>query len=224
MNPTLRAQTPDLVVIVHGLWMTGAACALLARRLRRRGCRVATFSYRSVRSPLDENAQRLRAFVRAHSFARVDFVGHSLGGLVILHMLAGDPLPGRTGRVVLLGTPCNGCAAAAQLARSALGRLVVGRAMPGWRGSEAEAVARRVPVAMIAGTRRLGLGALIVRLEPPDDGVVRVQETRFPGLADHRVLPVSHSGMLFSPAIAGEVMAFLGTGRFSGTRAGEASS
>jgi pimeloyl-ACP methyl ester carboxylesterase len=211
--PLTRPPSRDLVVLVHGLWMSGPVCALLARRLRACRFEVASFSYRSVAHPLETSAAGLRAFVRARAPGRVHFVAHSLGGLLVLHALAQDA-PQGVGRVVLLGSPCMGCAAAEQLARSARGRALLGRALPGWNPDRAKAVVQRFEVGAIAGTRRLGIGMLLVRLEPPDDGVVRVEETRIPGLKDHVVLPVTHSGMLVSGRVAALTAAFLAEGRF----------
>jgi hypothetical protein len=68
----------------------------------------------------------------------------------------------------------------------------------------------------IAGNRRFGLGRLIGLDVPlPNDGVVAVEETRHPQLADHLVMRVSHSEMLVSAAVAREVAAFLATGSFA---------
>ncbi|MCW5621292.1 MAG: hypothetical protein KIS79_09330 [Burkholderiales bacterium] len=204
----------ELVIIVHGLWMHGIACALLARRLRRRGYRVGMFSYRSTRWALSEIAARLHAYARAQHPVRVHFVGHSLGGLAVLSMLhdcADLPL----GRVVLLGSPCNDCEAARQLAARRGGPALLGRALHDWRREAGEAVAHRVPVAMIAGTRRFGLGSVLVRLTAPNDGVVTLEETRLAGLADHLVLPVTHSGMILSGLVADQVAQFLAAGRFT---------
>lgn len=226
------ASRTDLVILVHGLWMHGVANALLAHRLRRDGLRVALFSYRSLRWTMAEIGERLHARVRAHcapagpaeagirlqeasaSAARIHFVGHSLGGLVILSMLARHPeLP--AGRVVLLGSPCTDCAAARQLRARAGGRLLLGRALAGWSPADGEAVARRLPVGILAGTRRFGLGPLFARLDGANDGAVMVAETRLPGCADHLALPVSHSGLLVSRQVAAQVLRFLREGRFA---------
>jgi hypothetical protein len=43
---------------------------------------------------------------------------------------------------------------------------------------------------------------------------VMVSETRLPGLADHIVLPVSHSAMLVDHTVARETVHFLRHGRF----------
>jgi pimeloyl-ACP methyl ester carboxylesterase len=202
------------VILVHGLWMAAPVCAPLGWRLRAKGCEVASFSYRSVRHTLEQSAARLRAFLLARRRAGpVHLVGHSLGGLVVLRTLAQHPdLP--VGRVVLLGSPAAGSAAVEQLLPSTRGRLLVGTALPGWKREWGEAVTRRYDVGAIAGTRRLGLGMLVVRLDGPNDGVVRVDETRLPGLKDHVVLPVTHSQMLISGRVAEQVFAFVTQARF----------
>jgi hypothetical protein len=41
-----------------------------------------------------------------------------------------------------------------------------------------------------------------------------VWETRLAGLADHAVVPASHSGLVFSEQVAGLVANFLECGRF----------
>jgi pimeloyl-ACP methyl ester carboxylesterase len=210
------AQAPEqgrLAVLVHGLWMGAPVCALLARRLRERGFEVVSFSYRSVRHPLEESTERLSAFVAQRQPRRVHFVGHSLGGLLVLALLRQRPdLP--VGRAVLLGSPATGCCALEQLSRSAPGRLIVGAAMPGWKRDWAQEAVQRYEVGAIAGTRRLGLGMLLVRLQGENDGVVLVEETRLPGLRDHLVLPVTHSGMLVSAPVAAQAAAFLSEGHF----------
>ena len=207
------APAAGLVVLVHGLWMGASACALLAGRLRARGLHVVSFPYRSVKHTLEETAERLFRFVTGLGTAPAHFVGHSLGGLVVLATLARHPALSAA-RVVLLGSPANGCEAAAQLQRSAHGRLLLGAALPGWKPERARGVTRRLEVGAIAGNRRFGLGMLFVRLDGENDGVVGVEETRLPGLRDHLVLPVTHTGMLVSGRVAGQVAAFLAGGRF----------
>ena len=210
----MTADGRELVVIVHGLWMHGAVYALLAARLRACGFRCALFSYRSIALPLEEIARRLARFARAREPVRVHFVGHSLGGLVVLEMLARDKtLP--VGRVLLLGTPAAGSQAVAQLSRSRTGRALLGRALPQWRPERAREVTARVLVGAIAGTVRMGVVSLLVKLAPPDDGAVTVDETRLPDLADHIVMQTSHSGMALSRQVSRQACHFLKHGRFA---------
>jgi hypothetical protein len=83
-----------------------------------------------------------------------------------------------------------------------------------WRTGPNLTLPPRVEVGAIAGTRRVGLGRFVVKLPEPNDGVVTVEETRLPGLADHLTLATSHSTMILAPAVANHVISFLRTGRF----------
>lgn len=202
------------VVLVHGIWMTGAVFALLGRRLRGCGFEPVPFTYPSLRLTLEDAAYRLARFVRGRGQGPVHFVGHSLGGLVVLELLAREStLP--AGRAVLLGVPSVGCQAAEQLSRSRSGRMLIGTGLPQWRAERGVAAVQRFEVGAIAGTLRFGIASLVVRLPLPNDGAVTVEETRLRGLRDHIVLPVTHSGMVLSARVARQVCAFLSHGSFA---------
>ena len=208
-----RGSDRATVVVVHGLWMTGAVLTLQRVWLARCGYRVATFSYPSLRLGLDQIASRLARFVAGLN-ARPHFVGHSLGGLVVLNMLALD-LEALAGRVVLLGSPIAGSRAAEQIIRSSAGQVLVGRALLDWASERGATVADRFEVGMIAGTRRFGVGRFLARLPLPNDGVVCLDETFMPGLRDHVIMPVSHSGMIVSLRVTRQICNFLELGHFA---------
>lgn len=208
-----QAGVEETVILVHGLWMRGWVMAPLALRLRRCGFRVVAFSYPSVRCSLSQNARRLSRFAAGIAGERLHFVGHSLGGLVLLQMLAECP-EARTGRVVLMGTPYRASHSARKLARIAPGRGLIGRGLAQWLEQATHAGAVGSEVGAIAGCRSIGFGRLLGGLPRPNDGVVAVDETRVPGARDHVVLKASHSGMLVSAAAARQVCAFLKDGHF----------
>jgi len=77
------------VVLVHGLWMPGWVMVLLGLRLKRCGFRTVIFSYPSMSNSLSQNAHILSDFVAGIASSHIHFVGHSLGGLLIMQMLSG---------------------------------------------------------------------------------------------------------------------------------------
>ncbi len=206
---------PDQVIVLPGLLLPGAALAPFARRLSRAGfeCRIA--AYRSWREPPEAAFARLDLKVQAVTAAggsSVHWVGHSLGGLIVLHYLAARPaLP--PGRVVLLGSPLAGSALAARLGRNRTGRLAVGAARS-WLEQGAAPPPRR-QVGMIAGTRALGFGRLMGG-SPAGDGTVALAETHHPALTGRIELPVTHSGMLLSSTVVRAAAVFLARGTFRG--------
>lgn len=200
-------------MLVHGLWMRGWVMAWLGWRLRRCGFRTVVFSYPSIRGTLTDNALRLARFVSGLDASRVHFVGHSLGGLVVLQMMA-THLDTRTGRVVLAGSPYCGSYVANKLAQSRIGRILIGRSVLQWISQTTPSVGKQAEIGVIAGCKAIGMGCFVGGLTQPSDGVVFVAETPLPVACDQILLDVTHSGMLVSSQVARQTCRFLQQGKF----------
>ncbi|WP_052108046.1 esterase/lipase family protein [Aerolutibacter daejeonensis] len=200
------------VLLLPGLWLPRASMRWHAHRLRQAGYAPHLFGYAPVTRGPDAVIPALAEALRTPT----DVVAHSLGGLLALRTLQRYPdLP--VGRVVCLGSPLAGSAAAEGLASRALGAACLGRSADllragcrDWHG--------RAQVGVVAGDRPMGLGQMFGQFPGPSDGTVAVTETRLPGLSDHAVIPASHSGLLFSDEAAQLALQFLGEGRFGGPR------
>jgi pimeloyl-ACP methyl ester carboxylesterase len=200
------------VILVHGLWFGPWAMARLSKKLQAEGFAVRRFSYASTAGQLDAHSQALLEFARQSGSGRLHFVGHSLGGLVCLHMLNENPdLP--PGRVVLLGSPLDGSAIARRSRRIPGGDKLLGQVKTALENGYGRLPAGR-ETGMLAGTRSIGLGMLLGGAGKPGDGTVAVTETRATGLKDHLLLPVTHTGMLYSAEVARQTACFLRTGSF----------
>lgn len=221
---------PAHVVTLHGLWMTGVEATFLRRRLRDRyGFNTHQLHYRTVRASLSDNARVLREFLESElhdrEAATCHLVGHSLGGLVILKMLCEWP-EAPIGRVVCLGTPLTGSAAAERIARLPGGNSLLGKSIA--EGVLAQSAAqwanqlRDREVGVIAGTLSIGMGRLLGKLPEPNDGTVAVEETRWPQATDHLQVAATHTSMVASREVTDQVAHFLNHGRFhrSGPPAG----
>lgn len=204
----------ETVILVHGLWLHGAVFVYYRRSLARRGFKAQTFSYASVRRGLADNAAALAVCVSGIAAQKIHLVGHSLGGLVILTMLAARP-DARVHRVVLLGSPVQGSHCANALRRWPGGAAILGRSIQEWSARTPPAPPPDVEIGVLAGTRGLGLGRLIPGLPRPNDGVVSVAETRLAGCKDAIALPLAHSQMLFSKTCIDQIATFLASGNFS---------
>lgn len=203
----------DVVILVHGLWVHGVVMTPLRYRIARSGYRAESYSYPSMRLTLTENAERLAQFCRTLGAAKLHFVGHSLGGLVVLCMLERAPEL-NAGRIVFAGVPFCDSFAAQRLARLPGGRAALGRSIPEWLAGEKTGWWRH-DIGVIAGSIPIGIGRLVAPdLPKPNDGVVCVAETSLPGMRGHIVLRVNHTGMLLSAAVARQVCAFLRNGAF----------
>jgi pimeloyl-ACP methyl ester carboxylesterase len=202
------------VILLHGLWMRGFALSMLHRRLIEAGFRVHRFDYLSVAATQQRILDRLQArmVALAGEADAVHLVGHSLGGLLALRACLDADLP--PGRIVCLGSPLKGSAAARGFAAWGRGgevllghnRELLQQGFECWDGPR--------EVGVIAGRMPLGLGAMLGHFVGEHDGTVAVEETRLAGLTAHRVVEANHIGLLFSQEVAHLVAEFLRHGQF----------
>ncbi len=186
---------------------------LLRDRLRTAGFVPHVFRYPSMHASLADVTKALAERLRSFD-GPVHVVGHSLGGVVVLETLEREgELP--PGRAVLLGSPVLGSRTARSIAAWSVGPQLLGALAVAELARKHE---RRwqLPreIGLIAGSRSAGLGRLFAQLPQPNDGTICVDETRLSGATAHRVLDVSHTGMLMSRLVADEVGNFLLSGAF----------
>lgn len=231
MTTSLPAATPALhdnrpcVVLLHGVAMSGWTMRPIARALEREGYRVLNVSYPSRRVPLEQLATDFlpRELEKRGAFAapRLDFVTHSMGGIV-LRLYLRDRRPANLGRVVMLGPPNHGSPAADRAAQRGWMRGIMGVNMPRL-GTGADGIVRTLgpadfDVGVIAGSSLLN--PLFKRDMPGvHDGVVTTESAKLEGMRDFRVVPHSHTVMLWRRDVIDDVRAFLRDGKFRSTPA-----
>jgi pimeloyl-ACP methyl ester carboxylesterase len=200
-------------VLLHCLWMNRFSMGWLSQRLSAHGYAEHLIGYTTFARVLSANAESLARFLDGLAESTLHIVGHSLGGVTAIASLAARP-DRRVRRVVLLGAPVRGSEAGAHVAAHRIGRRFLGRSAGLWSMMPVAAAPPGIDVGVIAGTRRLGLGAVFTRLSGANDGVVTVAETELPGARDSVTVHVGHSLMLLSPTVARQTEQFLRTGRF----------
>ena len=203
----------EVVVLIHGLWKTGSDMWRLRQRLEKAGYECKKFKYQSLRHTPEENARRLHQLVSSIDAPVIHFVGHSLGGVVLLRYFDLHPSLTR-GRVILLGSPVNGSQVALRLSKHWYSRWLIGRsANEGLLGSAPVWNSWR-DIGIIAGTMPMGVGLVTGLLPLPHDGTVTVNETVLHGATDFITLPVTHTGLLYSLKVAQQTITFLRAGKF----------
>jgi pimeloyl-ACP methyl ester carboxylesterase len=217
------AHAASCVVLVHGLLGQPWNFYGLAKQLRQAGHQVVIPQYRSRRLTVAQAAEVLPPAVaqcdRKNS-NRIDFVGHSLGGLLIRHYLMTHGSTG-VGRVVLLGTPNHGTPLAEpQHQHWAYERWIARRLGPviselrtGTQGVAESLGAAPVPVGIVAGYLS-PTPWLTKRFAEPNDGLVGVNSAALEGAQDWVWMPVTHLTLTVNTAVQRQVMWFLHTGHF----------
>lgn len=195
------------VVLAPGLWFPGAVLQLLARRLEKRGYETRIFPYSGRKS----HAGNVEALARFAPGAY--FVGHSLGGVVVLDMLNRHPEV-QAGPAVLLGAPVRGSLCGRRLGSAALGRWMLGECRSLWEERPAPRWTRATPLGVVAGTLPVGLGRALGRLPGLNDGVVCVEETTVEGMTERALVREGHSMLVLSRRVGDLIDRFFQSGRF----------
>jgi pimeloyl-ACP methyl ester carboxylesterase len=214
-------DSKEYVILLHGLMRSHQSMRSMEKVLQAADCgTVLRFSYASSRNTIGDHAAALNEVLTGlPKDAKISFVAHSMGNIVVRHLLAdlkeeGDPdgLLQRYRCMVMLGPPNQGAAIARRLAYTKVFGLVAGKSGlqlgPNWQQLVGNLAIPEFPFAIIAGD----LSQKSIRnpiLGEASDFVVQVEETQLEGQESFITVPVLHSTLMKNPTVQQLVVDFL---------------
>jgi pimeloyl-ACP methyl ester carboxylesterase len=222
----LKPMTGRAVVVLHGLFSARALMRSLCTSLEASGdFTVFNVGYPTTRGSVAQHAAGLDEVLRSlDGVTEINFVGHSLGNLVIrcwlCDVLAGRrtiPQGQRLGRMVMLAPPNHHPQIATSLIRGELALSVAGAAArelaTGWEALAPCLATPPMEFGILAGGtgNKRGFNPL---LPGDNDAVITVESTRLPGACDFRLLPLLHSFIIFDARTKQLTANFLKNGCF----------
>jgi pimeloyl-ACP methyl ester carboxylesterase len=197
------------VLLIHGYFATRGSLHLLESHLTMRGLIVMSYplgrpiNVGDIRDSAGLIARKVESIVAQTGIARVDIVGHSMGGLVGLDYLKRLGGRHRVRRLVMLGTPTQGTwSALFGLVTAPLG-LASLQLLPG------------SPFLRELAERPLPDGAEVVSIGAVRDWLAPISSTVLDGVK-HIALPTGHSGLLVDGEVAEVVVEILRAGPSEG--------
>lgn len=215
----------DSIILLHGIGMASWNMWPIAHSLKHKYKNIYNITYPSTAYSLADLTEWLDAKIKEYNInfrtQRVDFVGHSMGGILIsfyqLHFLNIIP-SAQKGRNVFLGTPFGGSEIADHLKNNCLYKMFFGPA-----GQELttefdykKTLSLSHETAVIAGNRNWCYPLGKMWIKKPNDGCVSVDSTYHPDLKDHMVYPITHGFMPWNKNIRCYIWNFLQDGILRG--------
>lgn len=197
------------VILLHGLGRSVVSMRLIAWRLGKAGFDPIMLDYPSTDASINHLVDHL--MVALPHGEKLDFVGHSLGGILAKRLMRRLP-PEEQGRIVQLAAPNFGSEIAA---RASVFGQIMGPALEELQPNEGDDDTG-LDIGAIAGTAALPAYTLITGIEGQNDGKVSV-ESAWGGAPEGKRLafPLTHSLMTLDKRVIKATIDFLKNGKFN---------
>lgn len=221
-EPLQAAENKEVVVLVHGYNKDHRDMIQLKEYLETRGYEIVTVDlplrFRSVEHATGVFRDQMEATLASlETEQKISFVGHSTGGLVIRKYL--DELENKEmiNRAVQIATPNQGSSLATLVSDISELWTSIFTTLESLEVENVEAMdlieGDAIEIGAIAGNKSTRFFGRL--LEGENDGRVKVESVKYPGLSDFIVIPYHHNEIHHQEKTAELVDRFLRTGKFN---------
>jgi triacylglycerol lipase len=221
-SPAFGAQ--EQMILLHGLCRTSRSMVKMENALTGAGYKVRNVDYpsrtTSIQKLADDVIGKAVADCQQDGAAKINFVAHSLGGILVRSYLVRHSIP-ELGRVVMLAPPNQGSEIVDKL-----GWLFLFKWINGPAGNELGTDKNSTPnnlgpanfsAGIIAGDRSINwINSLLI--PGSDDGKVSVERTKLAGMSDHLVIHATHPFIMKNHEVIRQTIQFLRAGSFDHER------
>jgi triacylglycerol lipase len=220
--PDTCVHSSESVILLHGLCRTSRSMAKMEHALTRAGYTVHNVDYPSrtahIQKLADDAIGKAITDCRENGATKIDFVTHSMGGILVRSYLARHSIP-ELGRVVMLAPPNQGSEVVDKLGGWFLFKWIHGPA-GNELGTDTNSTPNQLgpvnyPLGVIAGDRTINWINSFAMIPGPDDGKVSVERARIAGMSDFRVVHTTHPFIARNNEVIRQTIAFLRTGKFN---------
>lgn len=217
-----EASERQCVILLHGLGRTHHSMSSVEFMLKRQNYLVVNEDYPSTKKSIENLANQyiplmVNQCLINHSH-HINFVTHSMGGIVLREYLQHHEIP-QLSHIVMLGPPNHGSQLADLLHNDWLFKFVTGPAGQGLTTYKTSVpntlnhLNRQYQLGIIAGNFSLvPFNNFIFHDE--NDGKVAVSSAKLNTMNDFIVLPVSHTFMMNNSLVQQQILNFLNYGKF----------
>ncbi len=212
------ASAGDYVILLHGAGRTHVSLNLMAAYLRGHGYRVINARFQSAGLSIEQIADsyfpELIGSLNPH--AKVHFVAHSMGGIILRQYLSTHTLT-NLGRVVMVAPPNHGSEIVDRVKTVPVLKAALGQRLLELGTGPRDLPRRLGPANFDCGIIAGDFSANPLTswfLHSANDGRVTVEGARLDGMRDFLVVHNSHTWMIWRQSIMRQVLTFLEQGAF----------
>jgi len=213
-------EVRECIVLLHGLGRTEKSMSKLEKYLQSEGYLVINIDYPSRHHTIQElSADVIPKAIGTcveRKAAKIHFVTHSMGGILVRYYLKHNKVPG-LGRVVMLSPPNNGSEVIDKLKDLPVFKWIYGPA-GAQLGTDGTGIPRKLgapdyELGIITGDRSIN-PILSLMIPGKDDGKVSVESTKLRGMKDFLVVHRTHPFIMNDEYVFRQVVFFIKNGVF----------